>query len=222
MKKPTPPEAASRMRKQPTQARAQRTIETIFDATAQIVETEGEGALTTNRIAQKAGFSIGTLYQYFPSKEAVLLAMIHRQRDRAQADLQAMLDRAVAERQPVAAVVRDLVRMLVKAFGGASRPRRVFIRMAWRLDGHDNVTQALREGADRNAMALGQLIAQGGAPGVRPPTPAMMFVVTRAVMGAIRSASLEDSPLLGTPAFEDELVRLVLGLLQADIQPKSG
>ena len=222
MKKPAPPEAASRMRKQPTQARAQRTIETIFDATAQIVEAEGEGALTTNRIAQKAGFSIGTLYQYFPSKEAVLLAMIHRQRDKAQDDLQAMLDRAVAERQPIAVVVRDMVRMLVHVFGGSSRPRRALIRMAWRLDGHDNVTQALREGADRNATALGQLIALGGAPGVRPPTPAMMFVVTRAVMGAIRSASLEDSPLLGTPAFEDELVRLVLGLLQAEIQAKSG
>ncbi|WP_233167705.1 TetR/AcrR family transcriptional regulator [Xylophilus sp. ASV27] len=217
MKKPSAAQAAPRMRKQPTQARAQRTIETIFDATAQIVESEGEGALTTNRIAQKAGFSIGTLYQYFPSKEAVLAAMIHRQRDKVQQDLQAMLDRAVAERRDVRATVRELVRLLVQAFGGTTRPRRAFIRMAWRLDHHDNITQALREGADRNALALAQLIDSGQAPGVRPPTPAMMYVATRAVMGAIRSASLEDSPLLGTPAFEDELVRMVWGLLRAEI-----
>ncbi|WP_295849592.1 TetR/AcrR family transcriptional regulator [uncultured Xylophilus sp.] len=213
MKTPHDAQPAPRMRKQPVQARAQRTIETIFAATAQIVESDGEGALTTNRIAEKAGFSIGTLYQYFPSKEAILLAMIGRQRDRTQQDLQAMLDRAVAERWPVREAVRELVALLVQAFGGTSRPRRAFIRMAWRIDHHDNITQALREGADRNATALAQLIAAGDAPGVRPPTPVMMFVATRAVMGVIRSASLEDSPLLGTPAFEDELVRLVCGLL---------
>jgi len=69
----------------------------------------------------------------------------------------------------------------------------------------------LREAAERNAFALGQL----NDPHTRRPTPAMMFVATRAVMGAIRSASLEDSPLLGTPEFEDELVRMVWGLLQA-------
>ena len=72
--------AAESMRKLPTQERAQRTIETIFDATAQIVDESGEASLTTNKIAQKAGFSIGTLYQYFPTKEAILLALIHRGR----------------------------------------------------------------------------------------------------------------------------------------------
>lgn len=87
------------MRKLPTQERAQRTIETIFQATAQIVEGEGEGALTTNKVAKKAGFSIGTLYQYFPSKEAILLAMINRERRRVLDELQAMMKRAVAERR---------------------------------------------------------------------------------------------------------------------------
>ena len=59
------------MRKQPTQKRAQLTIDAIFEATSQIVDREGVSGLTTNKIAAKAGFSVGTLYQYFSSKEAI-------------------------------------------------------------------------------------------------------------------------------------------------------
>lgn len=199
------------MRKLPTQDRAQRTIETIFQATAQIVECEGEGALTTNKVAKKAGFSIGTLYQYFPSKEAILLAMINRERRRVLDELQAMMKRAVAERQDVSAAVRDLVHTLVESFGSGPQLKRAMIRLAWRMDHHENTTQALREAAERNAFALSQL----QDPSLRMPTPAMMFVATRAVMGVIRSASLEDSPLLGTPEFEDELVRMVMGVIRA-------
>lgn len=199
------------MRKLPTQERAQRTIETIFQATAQIVESEGEGGLTTNKVAKKAGFSIGTLYQYFPSKEAILLAMINRERRRVLDELQAMMKRAVEERRDGHAAVRELVHTLVESFGSGPKHKRAMIRLAWRMDHHENITQALREAAERNMFALSQL----KDPALRTPTPAMMFVATRAVMGAIRSASLEDSPLLGTPEFEDELVRMVLGVIKA-------
>jgi hypothetical protein len=54
-----------------------------------------------------------------------------------------------------------------------------------------------------------------GAAPARPLPPARLFVLTRAVTGAIRAAVLEESPLLGSPEFEDELVRLVLGGLRA-------
>ncbi|MCZ2497603.1 TetR family transcriptional regulator [Xylophilus sp. Kf1] len=208
------------MRKTPSQARAQATVETIYAATARIVENDGETALTTNRIAAEAGFSIGTLYQYFPSKESVVLAMLQRRREQAQVEIQALLDTALAQRLPILDVVRQLVRLMVGAFGGESRNRRRFIRLGWKLDHHDQVTQALREGAERHALALAQLVAArdaaGEAVGVRSPQPAMMFVMTRAVMGTIRSACLEDSPLLGTAAFEDELVTLAWGMLRND------
>jgi AcrR family transcriptional regulator len=216
MKKMDAAKPLSRMRKAPVQTRSLATVDTIFEATARIVENEGEEALTTNRIAQDAGFSIGTLYQYFPSKQAVVLAMVQRHRDQVQADLQRLLDEAVAERRPVQQVLREVVRLLVESFGGSSRTRRRFIRLGWQMDHHDNITQALREGAERNALALAQLIEAGDTVEVRPPHPAMMFVATRAVMGVIRSACLEDSPLLGTQAFEDELVRLAWGALRTD------
>ncbi|MDD0810183.1 TetR/AcrR family transcriptional regulator [Curvibacter sp. RS43] len=205
-------------RRQPTQERAQRTIEAIFEATAQIVEADGDAALTTNKVAQRAGFSIGTLYQYFPSKEAILLAMIQRERRRVMDRLQAMMQASVAQRRPVQEVLAELVHLLVESFGSGPRSRRAMIRLAWRLDHHDDITQALREASERNTLALIAL----QDPSLRAPDPALMFVATRAVMGVIRSASLEDSPLLGTPAFEAELVRMVWGLLRLDPAPAPG
>jgi len=200
------------LRRAPTQERAQRTIEAIFEATAQIVESEGEGALTTNKVARKAGFSIGTLYQYFPSKEAIVLAMSQRERERFMGAMQAALDQAVREKRDARDAIREVVRLLVDSFAVGPRLRRAMVRMVWRMDHYEPITQAMREAAERQAMALASL----NDPRMRAPNPAMMFVVTRAVMGAIRNASLEDSPLLGTREFEDELVRMVWGLFRAD------
>jgi AcrR family transcriptional regulator len=203
------------MRRMPTQERAQRTIETLFDATLQLVEQEGEAGLTTNRIAEKAGFSVGTLYQYFPTKEALLLALIHRERRLAMAEIETLLERAIQERAHPRDTLRAMVRVLIRSFGCGPRLRRAMVKLAWRMDHHENITQALRESAERNAMAM----ARADHPELRAPTPAMMFVATRAVMGAIRSASLEDSPLLGSPEFEDELVGMLWGMLRAGHAP---
>ncbi len=62
-------------RKQPTQERARTTVEAVLAAAAQILETTGFDKTTTNKIAEKAGISIGSLYQYFPNKESLASAM---------------------------------------------------------------------------------------------------------------------------------------------------
>ncbi|VVE54862.1 TetR/AcrR family transcriptional regulator [Pandoraea fibrosis] len=211
-KPPTPPNAPSAMRKRPMQARAQHTVETIFEATAQVLDEEGEAALTTNRIARKAGFSIGTLYQYFPTKEAILLAMIARERRRVMDELNERIARAAEEGADPERVIRERLRVLIEAFGAGGRVKRSLIKMAWQLDHHENIMQAMREAAEHIAVAM----SRRDAPEMRPPTAATVFVLTRAVMGTLRSAALEDSPLLGTPEFEDELYRLCWGLLRAD------
>ena len=66
---------AQSQRRQPRQARAVATQAAIFEATAQILEGQGEGALTTNAIAERAGISIATLYQYHADKASILVAM---------------------------------------------------------------------------------------------------------------------------------------------------
>ncbi|MFO0599984.1 MAG: TetR/AcrR family transcriptional regulator [Myxococcaceae bacterium] len=62
-------------RKLPRQARAQATVDAILRATAHILRTKGWDALNTNAVAKVAGVSIGSLYQYFPSKEALVAAL---------------------------------------------------------------------------------------------------------------------------------------------------
>jgi AcrR family transcriptional regulator len=69
----------ARPRKQPRQARARHTVDAIIEAAARILEEQGHGGFTTNAVAELAGVSIGTLYQYFPDKDALLGALIARE-----------------------------------------------------------------------------------------------------------------------------------------------
>lgn len=66
------------MRKQPKQARSQRRVDQILDGAAQIFAETGYEHATTNAIAARAGVSIGSLYQFFPNKEAVMDALTER------------------------------------------------------------------------------------------------------------------------------------------------
>jgi AcrR family transcriptional regulator len=72
------PSARLEPRKLPKQARSETTVEAILQAAAQVFERHGYAAGTTNRIAVRAGVSIGSLYQYFPNKDAILVALVHR------------------------------------------------------------------------------------------------------------------------------------------------
>lgn len=67
------------LRKEPEQERSRALVEAIVEATARVLVHEGIDALTTNRVAQVAGVSVGSLYQYFPGKEAMLAALIERE-----------------------------------------------------------------------------------------------------------------------------------------------
>jgi AcrR family transcriptional regulator len=69
-------------RKSPRQERAQATVAAILEASAHILVERGHGALNTNQIAVRAGVSVGSLYQYFPNKEAVMTELIRQKRER--------------------------------------------------------------------------------------------------------------------------------------------
>jgi AcrR family transcriptional regulator len=72
------PKTALNPRKTPSQARSAFTVEMIFDATIQVLLDVGIGRLTTTRVADRAGVSVGTLYQYFPNKDSLLAAVLQR------------------------------------------------------------------------------------------------------------------------------------------------
>jgi AcrR family transcriptional regulator len=71
-------EVTENQRKNPTQDRAKSTVAAIVEAFTHIFARQGAKGANTNRIAEKAGVSIGSLYQYFPNKQAILVAAIRR------------------------------------------------------------------------------------------------------------------------------------------------
>jgi AcrR family transcriptional regulator len=71
--------ASLKPRKAPRQRRSAVTVEAILEAAARILETQGLEGYTTNAVAEKAGVSIGSLYQYFPGKDALTGALIRRE-----------------------------------------------------------------------------------------------------------------------------------------------
>lgn len=83
-----------RPRKMPRQSRSAETVRTIIEATARILEQGGLGAFTTNAVAERAGVSIGSLYQYFPGKEALIGALIVRETSLLIAECEAIVANA--------------------------------------------------------------------------------------------------------------------------------
>lgn len=73
------PRPSLKPRKIPAQGRSSQTVEAILEAAARILETRGLAGYTTNAVAERAGVSIGSLYQYFPNKDALTAALIERE-----------------------------------------------------------------------------------------------------------------------------------------------
>ena len=79
-------------RKRPRQRRSRATVDAIVEAAAQVFADVGYAGGSTNRVAEKAGVAIGSLYEYFPNKAAILVAVAERHLDRMLAEIEAMLD----------------------------------------------------------------------------------------------------------------------------------
>jgi AcrR family transcriptional regulator len=99
-------------RKAARQERAQLTVEAIVEAASQVFESRGYADATTNRIAARAGVSVGSLYQYFPNKEAILVALAHRHLADGMALLGPHLQRLEAG-EPWEEVLPDIVDAMV-------------------------------------------------------------------------------------------------------------
>lgn len=91
MNRPAP--ALLQPRKMPQQARSAATIEAIYTATIQVLLADGVARLTTTRVAERAGVSVGTMYQYYPHKQALLFAIVERQLETITAAMMAAVDR---------------------------------------------------------------------------------------------------------------------------------
>ena len=104
---------AVRPRKLATQDRSRATVDALVEATARILVEEGFDKTSTNRIAKVAGVSVGSLYQYFPSKEALVAAVVERHQGEIMHLVRGEL--AQVSRQPVETAMRKIVAAAVKA-----------------------------------------------------------------------------------------------------------
>lgn len=192
-----------RKRRTPRQARAEETVAAILEAAAQILEAGGLAAFTTNAVAERAGVSIGTLYQYFADKDALLRSLGEREMQAALAAVGRALDQDDGG-QPEQRE-RAVIRAIINAFRGRQRARKAVLQAVLSQGGAIELLEPV-------AAFLAE--ASRRQDGMAALTTEQMFVVTRAIMGAIRAAVLEEKPFLTSRTFEDELVRLVMSYLR--------
>ena len=126
-------------RRSPKQARARATCEAILEAASQILERDGAEGFNTNAVAERAGVSIGTLYQYFPDKTAILLAAAHREAALVEPNLasrpRALLHALIAFLETLSPGAASPRVQIAARTASAPKPRRpdgsVVIRLQW-------------------------------------------------------------------------------------------
>ena len=197
---------ALRPRKTPRQSRATDTVAAIVEGAAHILERDGFAGYTTNAIAERAGVSIGSLYQYFPSKDAITTALIERELITLVDDVRA----AVAIADPTTAL-----RALIAAAVRHQRRRPTLARL---LDLEEARLAAVlpRFGAVDAARSeiAAFLVRAYAVPTARAPsTAADIIVISRALTDASSSRSTVDA--IDDDALAKALEGAVAGYLRA-------
>ena len=199
------PDPIDKSRKRPTQARSRLTVSSILEAAAQVLG-EGEPSLTTGLVAERAGISIGTLYQYFPDRDAILLALADEERQYIARSMRKFVEKT--DSASTIDPVREFIRALIRSYRRQSGAKRQHMLMeAVKSDRGEPKLQ------DEFAVVLAQYWDR-----ISPGTPTLMnkthaYVLTHSLLGVLRTASLNDSFLLKDPRFEDALCLIVLTLL---------
>lgn len=194
---------ALKPRKTPSQARSRAMVEAILDGAARILRQGGLMACTTNRVAEVAGVSVGSLYQYFPSREAILAELIKRMRLSMSARLIAVSEAARA--LPLAEALPRMIEAACHQYQAEPRLTAALEEAEAGLPRDPDVLAARRE--VREAM-----IACLASRGLADPGEAAMDVIamTRGMVMTAIAAGQTDFP-----ALRQRIVRAALGYLQA-------
>jgi AcrR family transcriptional regulator len=197
-----------RARKQPQQARAQETVRAILEATVQILDREGLDAATTTRIAEVAGVSIGSLYQYFSHRDAILSALQDREFERTLHLMERVLADANLHEEPEK-TVRAVLQGLAELYMAAPGLHRVLaieglrVARAERVHAFDlRVIQVVRH-----------FLAATDARVLRRNIEAAAFLVYQSVRATMLAYLLERPAGLDAEKLIEELTHLVTGYL---------
>ena len=195
-------------RREPRQRRARETVEAVLDAVVRILKRGGIEAVTTNRVAEVAGVSIGSVYQYFPDKRAIFAAL-HERHIRE-------IDRVVESKlmEHAASPLDTLMRAMVEAMIDAHTPDPELYELLSTEVPHR--AQGTRDFAVRLHGAFRLAIAsRADELGTRRDLDTVVFVVTHMVEALSHGAVLRRPARLSLDAAKDEAVRAVLAYLHA-------
>ncbi|WP_395346423.1 TetR/AcrR family transcriptional regulator [Variovorax sp. UC122_21] len=197
-------------RKKASQERSRATVDALIEATARVLVREGFERASTNRIAAEAGASIGSLYQYFPTKEALVAAVIERHKN----DMMEVLRRALVRvaGMPLEQGVRELVALMIDAHRVDPELHRVLVEQIPRIGRLAEV-----EGFDREVRELVRAYLEAHRGELRElDLDLAAFVCVASVETLAHEAVLHNPALLANrkvKAFTDEVTRLVIRYL---------
>jgi AcrR family transcriptional regulator len=208
-RKPPTKKTRTTPRKTAIQARSQATVETILRATAHILVREGYDTLSTNRVAERAGVSVGSLYQYFPNKASLVSALLHRHVDDMLATIVAEAPTLMTLRLEPA--IRRFVELMIEAHRVDPALHRVFVEQMPRIGDLSRI-----ESVQERGIALARAYLTLHAEEIRPcdlDLAAFMVVVT--IEAVTHGAVLSKPELLARPELIDEATTLVVKYLTA-------
>lgn len=195
-------------RRRPRQRRAQQTVDAVLDAVVRVLKREGFSATTTNRIAEVAGVSIGSVYQYFPDRQAIFVALHQRHIDQ--------IDRMVETRlmEHAASSLDELIRAMIEGMIDAhSADLELYELLATevphRADGTRDFAVRLH-GAFRLALLSRAHELKKGRDLDR-----LVFVVANMVESLSHAALFRRPPGLSLATAKAEVVRAVLAYLHS-------
>jgi AcrR family transcriptional regulator len=205
-----------RPRKRPVQARSQRTVDAVLKAAAQVFTRRGYAGATTNHIAERAGVSIGSLYEYFPSKDALLVALMEAHLAEGEAVLQtAAAEIAAAGAHDLAALVRHVARAMIELHARDRELHRILFEEA---PLPRRIRQLLVEIEVRATERVGALLASH--PEVSVPDPALAAaIVVHTVEALTHRLVIHGGREVDLDAYVEEIVRLVVRYLSRRPDP---
>src|SRR5580700_104438 len=177
---PTNTLVAFEARKTPLQARSTATVEAISEATIQVLLSHGAERLTTTRVAERAGVSVGTLYQYYPNKQSLLFAVLEDHLDKVSAALEAACEHA--RHKPLTEMVREVVEAFVDA-----KMARTDVSMALYQIAADVGGPTLVKRAGQRSRKNLEAMLQTAPDAVSPPDRFAIGIMFAAMAGATRS-----------------------------------
>ena len=195
-------------RKTPQQSRSLATVEAIHDATIQVLLKGGEDRLTTVHVAARAGVSVGTLYQYFPNKQALLFAVLERHMLRTATAVEDVC--AANHFQPLEVMIDELVNRFIDA-KLVDRDTSVALYRIAAEAGGDLIVARTRK---RYEAAMTAMLRTAKLP-VSADIPFMVHVIYLTMAGTLRGHLESDAPLKMTTKLRDHLARLLLAYCKA-------